>query len=295
MDLWEIRAEIPTEAAEAAELALLEAEATGWTILEDAIERRAWVVGVFEGKSEAEAAWESLGPRLPAASGGRPAPRRLPDTDWALSYRAHFQAWAFGRLHWVPIWERETFRCPDGHLVLWLDPGLAFGTGNHETTRLCIERMVALETRLGAAVGSVRVVDAGCGSGILALSAVLLGFGQVVAFDNDPEAVRISRENAEVNGLAERVHFRVADLGSGFDRERAGLVLANIQADVLARNARTLAVAVAPEGILELSGILAAEAPAIRQAFAAVTPGWAVDSRVSGEWCDLCLARPAER
>src|SRR5690606_20866337 len=102
---------------------------------------------------------------------GSPAYRMLGDADWRDSYKEHFKAWQFGRLHWVPVWQRESFTLPEGDAVLWLDPGLAFGTGNHETTRLCVERLVTLTEERGP-VG--RVVDAGCGSGILALSAALL-------------------------------------------------------------------------------------------------------------------------
>jgi ribosomal protein L11 methyltransferase len=292
MDLWEVRAEIPADAADATEAVLLESEAAGWAVLEDAVERRAWIVGIFPAQAEAVAAWRHLRPQLAVPPSGAATTRLLPESDWALSYRRHFKAWTFGRLHWVPVWERASFHPPDGHSVLWLDPGLAFGTGNHETTRLCIERMVEAEGRLGPAAGATRVVDAGSGSGILALSAALLGFGEVFAFDSDPEAVRVSRENAELNGLSDRVRFRVADLACGLDSVQAGLVLANIQADVLLRNTRTLVASIAPGGVLALSGILGAEAAQVREAFTAAAPGWPLSSRVLGEWCDVCLMRP---
>jgi ribosomal protein L11 methyltransferase len=298
MDLWEIRAEIPGDAAEAAELVLLESGCVGWTLLEDAVARRAWVVGIFESRAEAESRWSDLGPGLAPTAPGSPVTRRLPDADWALSYRRHFKSWAFGRLHWVPAWERTTFHPPAGHAVLWLDPGLAFGTGNHETTRLCIERLVEFDSHFGGAQGPAgegRVIDAGCGSGILALSASLLGFRNVLGFDNDAEAVRVSCENAELNGLSDRVRFMTAALAAGLAGADASLVLANLQADVLANHAQELAGAVAPGGWLEMSGILAAEAAAVREAFAPVAPGWAQDSRTLGEWCDLCLRRPTGR
>jgi len=296
MVLWEIRAEIPADAAKGAELALLESGFGGWTLVEDAVARRAWVAGVFPGEAEAESLWAALRPNLPARPLREPRPRRLPDADWAFSYREHFKAWKFGRLHWVPLWERDSFRLPAGHSALWLDPGLAFGTGNHETTRLCIERLVEFEAGLAggpARAADVRVVDAGCGSGILALSAALLGFRDVSGFDVDPDAVRVSRDNAELNGLSGRVRFSAAALPGGLGGPGAGLVLANIQADVLLRHARALAAAVAPGGLLEMSGILAAEIGAIRAAFAEAAPGWAFDSRVLGEWCDACLRRPS--
>jgi ribosomal protein L11 methyltransferase len=173
--------------------------------------------------------------------------------------------------------------------VLWLDPGLAFGTGNHETTRLCVERLVALAEERGT---ERRVVDAGCGSGILALSAALLGFRDIVGFDNDPEAVRVSEENAALNGLAGRVNFFLGDLASGLAQREADIVLANIQADVLRKFAAELVRAIAPGGTLILSGILANENAQVREVFEQLTPKWTINARVMGEWSDVVLTRP---
>ena len=295
MELWEIRAEVPAAAADQTEAALLESGVAGWTLVEDAIAGRAWIVGVFQGEAEARARWGELVPALPAGPLGEAAARRLPDTDWRNSYREHFKAWSFGTLHWVPAWERGKFRLPRGHSVLWLDPGMAFGTGNHETTRLCAERLV--EFRKGLAGGSgeaarMRVLDAGCGSGILALSASLLGFGDVSGFDNDPEAVRVSIANADLNGMSGRVAFATAGIAEGLGEGRADIVMANIQADVLLRHRKELSAAVAPRGLLAMSGILAAELSGLREGFAAAAPGWEFSSRVLGEWCDACFLRP---
>ena len=136
------------------------------------------------------------------------------------------------------------------------------------------------------------MIDAGCGSGILALSAARLGCGEIVGFDLDPEAVRISRENAALNGLAGRIVFSEGDLLTGLAGREAEIVLANIQADVLMRFAPHLLGAVAPGGKLVLSGILAAELAQVRTAFAAAAPGWVSETRTLGEWSDLQLARP---
>jgi ribosomal protein L11 methyltransferase len=292
MELWESRTEIPAASAEAVETALLEAGVDGWSILEDALQKRAWIIGIFPGEAEAAARWAELMPTLPPGAVGDFLPRRLPDADWKNSYREHFNAWTFGRLHWVPVWERGTFQLPEGHSVLWLDPGMAFGTGNHETTRLCIERLADFESGLKGGAKGLRVVDAGCGSGILALSACLLGFGDVSGFDNDPEAVRVSFENAELNGLSARVRFAAAGLPEGFGSSRADVVLANIQSDILALHAGALAGAVLPGGLLAMSGILATEVDRVRSAFGSVAAGWTSESRVLGEWCDLALRRP---
>ncbi len=292
--LFEIKAEIPAMRANATDELLLEHAMENWSVLEDVIVKRAWLVGICADEHEARAQWSALAPLLAAAGVEPTAPpieRALADADWRDSYKAHFHAWQFGCLHWVPVWEREKFTLPPGDAVLWLDPGLAFGTGNHETTRLCVERLVTLAKQRGT---TGRLIDAGCGSGILALSAALLGFGRVVGFDNDPEAIRISEENAALNGLAGRVHFLVADLVTGLANEvgTADVLLANIQADVLMRFAPGLVSAVAPGGTLVLSGILAQENGQVRGGFEALTRGWTIDARIMGEWSDVVLTRP---
>ena len=288
MGLFEIKMEFPVGITEEVDMVLLEVGDAGWSLLEDAVAHRVWIVGIFADQTEAGLRWSELRPLLPATAQGEPAGRALGDADWKDSYKAHFKAWKFGRLNWVPVWERETFRLPPGEEVLWLDPGMAFGTGNHETTRLVVERLVGFSVKCGV---KGRVIDAGCGSGILALSAAKLGYQEVAAFDNDAEAVRVSCENAMLNGMEGRVDFFTGDLVSGLAGRPAELVLANIQADVLTRFAPELCAAVAAEGALVLSGILAREVDLVRDAFLAVAPGWAADSRAMGEWCDLVLTR----
>jgi len=289
MSLFEFKVEIPAEAVEAVDTLLLENGVENWSLLEDVIVHRAWIVGVFEAEASARAAWEILRPLLPVAPLEEAVFRALADQDWRDSYKAHFKASRFGRLHWVPIWERAQFQLATGEAAIWLDPGLAFGTGNHETTRLCAERLVVLADKRGV---KGRVIDAGCGSGILALSAVRLGFVDVIGFDNDPEAVRVSEENAVLNDLAGRVAFSVGDLVSGLAGRKADIMLANIQADVLMRFGGELTGAMAPGGALVMSGILAQEIEKVRATFVALVPQWGCESRLMGEWADLMLVRP---
>ena len=293
MSLFEVKAEISPEAVDAIDEVLLELGVEGWSLLQDVIVKRAWIVGIFEDEAVAKACWDELLTLIstitqPAA----PEVRALVDQDWRDSYKAHFKASQFGRLHWVPVWEREEFQPAAGEVVIWLDPGLAFGTGNHETTRLCCERLVALADKAGDQLAAWRVIDAGCGSGILALSAAKLGFKHVAGFDNDPEAVRVSEENAALNGLAGAVEFFTGDLVSGLAAGRQSeVVLANIQADVLMRFVAELTGAVVSGGSLVLSGILAIELEQVRAVFAAAVPAWKIESRVMGEWSDLSLTR----
>lgn len=293
MALFEGKIEIPAGVAEAADEVLLEQGLENWSVFHDVIAGRAWVSGIFPDRALLDAQWSALAPGLTQrgiAPRGAFEVRELGDADWRDSYKAHFRPWQFGRLHWVPVWERDRYPVPPGDAVLWLDPGLAFGTGNHETTRLCVERLVTLAEERGV---DGRVIDAGCGSGILALSAARLGFRDVVGFDNDPEAVRVSEENAALNGLAGRVRFLVGDLISGLAHREAEIVLANIQADVLMRHGRELVQAVARGGVLVLSGILAHENAKVRECFERLAPKWTINARVMGEWSDVVLTRPA--
>jgi len=315
MTLYESRVAVAPEAVEGIDEAIQEAGLLGWNLVEDVIARTAALVGLFPSEREGQAAWAELVAACPLLAGAQPQLRKIAEEEWREGYRAHFKAWQFGRLHWVPVWHKPQasasgagalagveaqrsaddhtgFIAPDGHEVLWLDPGLAFGTGNHETTRLCVERAVAFsEGRIDLA--ATRVIDAGCGSGILALSAAKLGFGSVVGFDNDPEAVRVSEENAALNALTGVVTFYEGDLVSGLAGRQAELVLANILAPVLIEFAANLVAAVAPGGTLVLSGILASEGEAVRTAFARAAADWHFEeSRVLGEWCDVVCMRP---
>ena len=290
MSLIEAKVEVPPALADTVNDVLLEESFELWSVVEDILAKRAWLVGIFETEAQAQESWAGLQPLIV----GLPATatlelKTLAEAEWRDSYKAHFHAWRFGRLHWVPIWENETFQLPAGDAVLWLDPGLAFGTGNHETTRLCVERLVEIAKRAGT---RGRVVDAGCGSGILALSAAKLGFSDVRGFDNDPEVVRVSEENAALNGLEKSVRFSVDDLVSGLASREANVLMANILANVLIEFRRVLVSSVAPQGTLILSGILSAEREQVIAAFREVAPDWAFTSQTLGEWSDVVLTRP---
>ena len=214
-----------------------------------------------------------------------PATGTIPDEDWKLSYRKHFKTEVISpRLVVCPPWER--FELAPGQKVLVLDPGIAFGTGQHPTTRACLDYIDSL-----AVENSDRTfLDVGCGSGILAIAAALEGFRGVRGFDIDPDAVQNANENAEANGLG--VRFVRGDLSNlsatvpmkGIDGGPvADVVAANVLGPILVRFAREIASTVNPGGRLILSGILDEQYPEVREAYAAL--GFVeASSRLIGEW-----------
>jgi ribosomal protein L11 methyltransferase len=180
----------------------------------------------------------------------------LEDKDWSRAWMDDFKPMRFGQRLWiVPTWCEP--QAPDA-VNIELDPGLAFGTGTHPTTRLCLQW---LDTHPPA---GGRVIDYGCGSGILAIAAAKLGAEQVVGVDNDPQALIATRENAERNG--------VADVLSTYSPEQvpeepAELVLANILAGPLISLAPRLALLTRSGGSLVVSGILANQAETVATAY----------------------------
>lgn len=217
----------------------------------------------------------------------------LKDCDWKDAYKLHFKPWHERGLHWVPVWERDSYKLPPGDEIVYLDPGMAFGTGNHETTRLCVRRLLDARDDWGSDVCGKRVIDAGCGSGILAISAKKIGFNDIFAFDLDPDSVSISIDNEKLCGIEGGIEFRWADLKEGLGDASADLVLANILGNILCDHATLLCQAVRGGGRLVLSGILAAEVGDVHAVFAktiAERTGAppAMDSRTDGDWADLC-------
>lgn len=180
--------------------------------------------------------------------------RDIADQDWTRVWMDQFKPMLFGRRLWIYPWNIEPPDDADA-VIVRLDPGLAFGTGTHPTTALCLEWLDGLDLR------DKSVVDFGCGSGILALAALKLGAARVIGIDNDPQAITASTDNAERNGVADRLQVF---LPSDVDHDRlAGSVdalVANILAGPLAELAPQLAASLKPGGHLALSGILREQA-----------------------------------
>ena len=212
--------------------------------------------------------------------------RIVHEADWAEAWKAHFPVLRIGRRLVIrPTWRRHRRGADD--VVLALDPGMAFGTGLHPTTRLCLAALEELADR--GRLASARVLDVGCGSGILAIAAVRLGAASAFGVDTDPIAIEATTANARRNGIARRVHAAAGSLPSG---ERPfPVVLANLIASVLVALADQLVAELEPGGVLLASGIFVDREGAVRDALEAaglrVTQRWA-----EGEWVALEASRP---
>lgn len=220
--------------------------------------------------------------------------RVVHESDWAEAWKRHFPVLRVGRRLVIrPTWRRH--RAAPGDVVLALDPGMAFGTGLHPSTRLCLAALERLadEGRLArgtARDGTARVLDLGCGSGILAIAAGRLGAGELLGLDTDPIAVEATLANARRNRLARRLRARRGTLPSG-----AGpwdVVVANLVAALLVDLAGPLRDELRPGGALVASGIFIDREAGVRGVLESA--GLAVTARsAEGDWVALVAHRPS--
>jgi ribosomal protein L11 methyltransferase len=209
--------------------------------------------------------------------------REVDDSDWTDAWKAHYVAQRIGRIVIVPSWLDEPLR--DGEVAITLDPGMAFGTGLHPTTRGCLELLQEV------APMPTEVLDVGCGSGILALAALRLGATSAHAIDTDPLAVQATRANAERNGLAGAVSVENGSLPET-PRKPVRLVLANLVAALLVELAPRLAAHLDDRGSLVAGGIIAPRADEVVRAMS--DAGLAVvRRRDDGDWVSLRLEHAA--
>ena len=206
--------------------------------------------------------------------------KKVPARDWSESWKRHFKPLDLGpRLLVKPTWSRRAPKKSQALVVL--DPGLSFGTGQHATTRFCLEQLVALRDPQSAQ----SMLDVGTGSGILAIAAVKLGYQPVSAFDFDPDCVRVANENTELNGVAEILKVTQDDITQvpKKPKQRYSVVCANLIYDLLIAERDRLLARVAPGGSLVLAGILETQFNLVRKAFE--QSGWQMlASKVDKEW-----------
>jgi ribosomal protein L11 methyltransferase len=215
--------------------------------------------------------------------------------DWAESWKRHFHPMEIGKTLLVkPSWSKR--RPKRGQCVVILDPGLSFGTGQHPTTSFCLHEIVrrqieGRDSALRCPGTAARrpcqsFLDIGTGSGILAIAAVKLGFAPVHAFDFDPESVRVSKENARKNRVADKIKLTCGDITKQPLKaaRQYDLVCANLISNLLIAERRRIVNRLNPGGTLVLAGILAAEFAEVERAFADFNLKL-VAKRVENEWC----------
>ena len=222
------------------------------------------VTALFDGDRALHSVIDAVPSHLVVTSDAQPIP--VADREWTRVWEEQFHPMQMGERLWVcPSWTAP----PDPAAVnILLDPGLAFGTGTHPTTAMCLRAIDA------CVLYPIRVVDYGCGSGILGIAAARLGSGPVLAIDNDPQALVASRANAETNGVAAD-HFSVVMPDDSAVPQWAGtteLVVANILAGPLVNLAPTLVSLLAPGGQLLLAGLLEDQASEVIDAYANQVP-----------------------
>lgn len=247
-------------------------ERDGGTLAKSATSDKVTLVAAFATREDAEAAMADLSEHAPRYE-------EIVGDAWRDAWKEHYRPFAIAPGVVVrPPW--EPYDAKEGEHVLELEPGRAFGTGLHETTRLVAREIAAHASELAG----ITLLDIGCGSGVLALVALTLGAGRAVAIDIDPESIEVTRENAARNRLADRVDASTTDL-SAVDLV-SPVVVANIEAKVLIPLAAEIIRHVAPGGLLFLSGILVPQADDVRAAY----PGFELLASPSlGEWTLLAL------
>ena len=234
---------------------------------------------------------DQLGDKLEALGLPRKWEREeIPAQDWNAAWKAHYEPLNIGpRLRVVPSWHTEE-AAADAHIgervVVRIDPGQAFGTGTHETTRLVAELLQDI------ALPQDEILDIGTGSGLLAIAAVLLGGRSASGVDNDPDAIESARNNVQLNGVQAAVAMHVAESPSALAAGTHKLVMVNIISSVLLQLRDAIIERVAPGGTLLLSGVMATEEEAFLRNF--LPAGWTVVARrTAAEWIGVQIQAPA--
>lgn len=225
------------------------------------------VKGYIPADEDAARITDALGLALQAAPLDRPLvwqrSRLLRETDWRDAWKKHFGIQRIGHgIVIVPSWIEYKKR--EGEIVIRIDPGMAFGTGQHPTTAMCLRALEEIGPD-GAAV-----LDLGCGSGILSIAAVFLGAHRVIALDTDPQAIKVAAQNAAENGVAEGIELRVGTIGEeSAPDETFDLALANISGLAVERLTPALAAVLKPGGRLIAGGFLEDRVEDLRRTFEA--------------------------
>ena len=244
---------------------LYEHAPTNWTLTYNHITENNYLEGFFKNELEAKNSFEHVLGSSKFSDLIKLTYLKINEEDWKNSYKKHFNSWNIENFHWVPIWKKPSYSKPKDDLMLLLDPGMAFGTGNHETTKLCLMALVKFQNK-SSCIPKTNFIDIGCGSGIIALTACLLGYEDVTGIDNDLDAIKVSHENATLNNI-NHASFEHKCIEAINDKIKYDFVVANIQSDILQKNAQCLIKIMRKGATLLLSGILKGEAKEVKSCF----------------------------
>jgi len=234
----------------------------------------------FPADRDVKAVAEALRRAFPELSVG--SVQFFPENDWLALWRRGLEGFPIGeRFYVLPTWKEAP---ATSRIVLRIDPERAFGTGTHETTRLCLELLEKYAKYGQDARPGAGAVDAGTGTGVLAMVAAHMGWSPVVAVERDPDAVACARANVARNGLADRIRVVPVAIAEA-EIEPADLVVANLSAPVLQEELPRLRGWLAPGGVLILSGLLQEEAEEIARRAGLQL----LERRSAGEWVALVL------
>ncbi len=288
--MYKISTDIDSELISRYEDYFCEIEIFNWSI-EQMVDNPEDVVlcGYFDTEIEARKAYGDLREVFEELSANYEV-EEVFEEDFQNAYKQYLSAFSYKDLHWVPIWLKEEYtENKEGDKVFYFDAQMAFGTGDHPTTRLCMMRILDYAEKNGLEGKSL--ADAGCGSGILAMTAMLYGVGKLRAFDIDEAAIKVCLENASFNNLDVDGIFKTANIEEGLGGDKYDLVVANIQSDILMIHSKYLLEAVGENGVLILSGILKEENEKVREFFLKESKRAikSVDFREMGDWSDIII------
>jgi ribosomal protein L11 methyltransferase len=268
-DMLKFYAKIPSkESAKSIYDFLIDQELVRWTVETDVVRDTCALRGYVDDEAAGKAEFE----RIAVACGDIETPSVAPlkKADWVEAYKKSAQPWQCECLYWIPTFMADEIEVPESVVPVYIEPGMAFGTGSHETTQLCGRALVMFKT-LYEKTDDLMIkscMDIGCGSGILGISAIKIGLVHAIMIDIDEDAIRISQENARLNGVfPDQVDFIVGDLKIGLLGRQADVVMANLSTDVLLGNADLLINSVKANGLLCIGGILRSEKMEVSSVF----------------------------
>ena len=287
-EVWQVSFQVPAALEEAATEILVMAlgqSASSYCPLESdqaeisafITQRSAWNLSKSR---EIQACLQNCFPELLEKSSLTFRCRKIKESDWRESWKSHFKPLEIGkRLLIKPSWSKKQPK--KGQKLITLDPGLSFGTGQHATTRFCLEALEKLQPLDRRA----SMLDIGTGSGILAIAAACLGYQPIKAFDHDPDAIMVSKENADLNQVLPQISFTRCDLTQlkPVVQTKYDLICANLTHDLLKAHASTLLGRLKPKGYLLLAGILIEQFRAVESVYRAHGCR-RIESRQEKEW-----------